>query len=531
MKWWDDLWLNEGFATWMANKAVDRLHPEWHHELEDMANANRARDDDSLGAVGAIRRPIVDDRESAGSVDSITYNNGMALISMVESTIGESAFRDGMRRYFQQHKFGNTSTDDLWRAFDVVGDVPVPTLADKWVREPGLPLVTMTRQCDKGVGSITLAQSPFGFVGKAASAGDPWFVPVRLALGARLDTVKTVVVKGEPVRVSLPACDTAVLANDGNRGHYRVRYDTQSLPLMLKAVAARLDAPGDRLGVFGNTVALYWAGLASLDDIGTVLRAFEREPDALYWKSVESSLQDVQSANQQVPPSAAWKQARTKWIATLKSADKSVAIAPGGAAANIAQFERREQIYRMLGRLGDMPTVVDARIRYATDGGNQDGPAMAHAVLDVVAQHARPFEFDALLDRWRKSNVARERRWLYEALAGVDDPKLATRALELTLDAGLPSFETTNMPSRLATAGHEPLVWAFLNQNWAQLSTRVGKWQQMSIIAETGRRSVDPARADQIEPTVVRDVGPFAAAAGRRAAQWSRVLVQSRRGA
>ncbi|CAN5488537.1 M1 family metallopeptidase [soil metagenome] len=531
MRWWDDLWLNEGFATWMANKAVASLHPEWHHELADMADQTRALDDDSLGVVGAIRRPVVDDREATGSIDSITYNKGMALISMVEATVGEAAFRDGMRRYFQQHKFGNTTTDDLWLAFDGIGDVPVPKLADKWVREPGLPLIDLVRRCDKGVGSVTLSQSPFGFIKPVATSADAWFVPVRLAIGARLDDRKTVVVRGEPVSVPLPSCNAPVLVNDGNHGHYRVHYDAASLPLMLKALAARPDAPGDRLGVFSNTVALYWAGAGSLDDVGAVLRAFEREPDALYWKSVVTSLLDLKLANAQTKPGAGWQRTRQQWIATLKAADIAIASVPGGPAANVDRLERREQIYRALGRLGDQPTVVDARIRYATDGGNQDGPAMAHAVLDVVAQHARPFEFDALVDRWRKSNVERERRWLYEAISTVDDPQLAARALALALDASLPSFETMHIPQRLAQAGHERLAWTFVDNHWEQLSGRAGKWLQTEMIAETGRRSTDAARADQIEPTIVRKVGAFAAAPGRRAAQWSRVLVQSQRNA
>src|SRR4051812_12594650 len=161
MAWWDNLWLNEGFASWMQNKAAEHLHPEWQTWLNASGAKQGAMAEDARRTTHPIQQPVAHETEAMAVFDTITYNKGQAFIRMLESYLGEDAFRDGIRRYMKQHAFNSTTTADLWRALEASSGKPVTTVAAAYTEQSGVPLVHAEASCVGGEQRVALRQDRF----------------------------------------------------------------------------------------------------------------------------------------------------------------------------------------------------------------------------------------------------------------------------------------------------------------------------------------------------------------------------------
>src|SRR4051812_31351739 len=161
MAWWDNLWLNEGFASWMQNKAAEELHPEWQTWLNASGSKQAAMAEDARRTTHPIQQPVANETEAMAVFDTITYSKGQAFIRMLESYLGEDAFRDGIRRYMKQHAFNSTTTADLWRALEASSGKPVTTVAAAYTEQSGVPLVHAEASCVGGEQRVALRQDRF----------------------------------------------------------------------------------------------------------------------------------------------------------------------------------------------------------------------------------------------------------------------------------------------------------------------------------------------------------------------------------
>src|SRR5205085_4185193 len=141
MSWWDNLWLNEGFARWMQTKAADDLHPEWKTGLQALAVGESGKRADAKSSTHPIVQPVEDAAQAEQAFDSITYDKGAAVIGMLEAYVGPAAFRDGVRRYMRAHAYGNTVDADLWREVQVAAGKPVLNIEADFTTQPGVPLI------------------------------------------------------------------------------------------------------------------------------------------------------------------------------------------------------------------------------------------------------------------------------------------------------------------------------------------------------------------------------------------------------
>ena len=228
MAWWDDLWLNEGFASWMAGRTTEKLHPEWNTALGAVENRDEAMARDALATTHPVVQHIETVEQASQAFDAITYQKGEAVIRMLEGYVGATAWRAGVRRYMQRHAYGNTVSDDLWRAMEASAGKPITAIAHDFTLQPGVPLITVGEStCSGGASRVRLTQGEFS---KDQPDKKPlaWRVPVILrSVGG-----------GEPVR-TLVSGGAASVGAARMRPRDRQRRPERLLPDALRAPAVR----------------------------------------------------------------------------------------------------------------------------------------------------------------------------------------------------------------------------------------------------------------------------------------------------
>jgi puromycin-sensitive aminopeptidase len=279
MAWWDDLWLNEAFATWMAFKIVDVWNPAWRVWLEFDQGKAGALQLDALRSTHPIRAEVKSVAEAGEAFDLITYEKGGAVLRMIEGYLGEERFRDGIRLYMRRHAKGNTVADDLWGALAEASREPVVELANAWIRTPGFPLVSVRRAGR----TLRLEQrrffsDPAEAAGDGAGAGEAWPVPMVLRFGAGGKIAEQrVLFRGRAMEVTLDVEPDFVVANGGGTGFFRVAYDAGELAALRANLRAL--APPERIQLLSDEWALVRSGDRDLGAFLDLCAGFAGEDD------------------------------------------------------------------------------------------------------------------------------------------------------------------------------------------------------------------------------------------------------------
>src|SRR5262245_27154185 len=240
MSWWNGLWLNEAFATFMEMLAVDAWKPEWKRWDTFGVSRAAAFSVDGLHSTRPIEYPVRAPKDAEAMFDVLTYEKGASVLRMLEQHIGPTVFRDGVRDYLHTHAYGNADTKDLWISLGKASQQAVPTLMDGWIFQPGYPLVTadLNEQSE-----LVMSQQRFTYLPNAAPG--LWQVPVQLRIqaGEKTKTQRLLLTRAEE-RVACPSDTQFVVVNEGGHGFYRVRYG----PLLLKRLLEALEtlAPIER---------------------------------------------------------------------------------------------------------------------------------------------------------------------------------------------------------------------------------------------------------------------------------------------
>jgi len=282
MAWWDNLWLNEAFASWMATKTAEKFHPQWQAELRRTPRVEEAMLEDARKTTHPVQTPVEQDSRAFDLFDSITYNKGEAFLYMLEAYLGENAFREGVRRYMRAHRFSNTTTADLWHHLSEASGQDVKVFAAQWTEQPGFPLVKIGQRCEGGRSVVTLTQERFTLNDPQAKPLS-WQVPVTLA-AAGVES-RPVLLGAAPAEVRFARCEPVRAVRVG---YYRVLYDDASFAQLVGALG-KLDA-ADRLRLLSDSFALVQAGRA---DVTRYLRLVDQlgdEADRTVWGQVIESL-------------------------------------------------------------------------------------------------------------------------------------------------------------------------------------------------------------------------------------------------
>ncbi len=527
MRWWDDVWLNEGFATWMANKVMASLHPEWQSWLLSAATSReRALQLDAGSATHPVVLPVVSIADVSEAFDPISYQKGGAVIRMIEETIGEAAFRQGMRRYMQKHAYGNTVTDQLWTELESASAKPVVAIAHDFTLQPGVPLLeAATRPCLDGVTTVTLAQSRFE-TDESSPQKLSWRIPTRVtAIGGRADAI-AIVGPGAPTAVRVDGCGPVVV-NSGLSGYVRTLYAPPDIERLRQEFS---NVPAiDQLGLLSDAWALGQVGRVPAVTYLDFAKAAKADGDVLVWKQIADRLADIDPIFDGSADQEKW---RAIARAMLHPQLQRVGWVPeAGQASSVALM--RESVIVALGLLHDPVVIAETRRRFERAPSDPAVlPAAIHdAVLRVTAVHADSATWQEILTRARKESDPAEKQDMYARLGLALDPVLAKRALELALGDEPPSGSAPWI-LRSVSSRHPEIAFEYAVTNESAVLALIEASSRYSFIPRLAQSSSDPGLAQKLreytESNVPRDARSGAEKAGAEILRRARSYANSR---
>ncbi len=462
MSWWDDLWLNEAFATWMAFHIVDQWQPDWKMWNDFQHYRAAALDLDALSSTHPIYVPVRSPEEATENFDLITYEKGASVVRMIERYLGPSAFRRGVRRYIRRHREGNTVAADLWNALSESSGQDVEPVVRTWIETPGFPLVSVKRRGER----ISLRQERFRLrprKGDKAKWPVPWVgrvgrKPVRHLLTRMRDSVEA-------------PPGSFLYGNADEGGFFRPLHGEDEL----RELAANLRQlrPAERMGLVGHQWAAVRAGHAGIEgwlDLATSFGA-ETDPDVLVQlRGPLAFIDDQLARDDQRQPF------RDRVIETF--GDQLVEL--GWDPADGEDGEMRLRRAAVISILGDVaawePVTAAAEKRFAAwleDRSVLDAN-LADSVVSLAARSADESRYAALLDAMEKAETPQERRRFLLALGSVGRPGLADRTLKLALSDAVPTQDVAFVYVRLLqNRAARDRTWAFLRRRWKAVRKRL----------------------------------------------------------
>jgi Aminopeptidase N len=473
MRWWNGIWLNEAFATFMASLCVDALEPGWRAFDTFQATWMTAFEIDCLASTRPVEFPVDSPDDASGMFDTLTYTKGGAILRMIEQWLGPRQFRDGIRRYLASHAYGNTETHDLWDALQAEGGQPVRRIMDAWIFQPGYPAITVRLDGDV----IRLTQHRF-----APSLPDDatrWPVPliVRQVLPDG-ELVQHVLVEADGLTLPLAHPAAIVIANTGGAAFVRTFYDDELRARLVEHAFTALS-PGERQGLVDDAWAAVVAGDASVETFLDLIEGFAEETAPAVWQTIITTLAWCDRFVEGV--------AREDFRAAVRALARPALERLGWDvrdADSDLDRELRGDLIRTLGVLGDDPEIQalarDAEMH--SRGGRPMEPAVAAAAVDVVAFVGGPREYDAFRAWMDAAPTPQEQeRYLY-ALTRFRDPALMARTLELVSSDAVRAQDAPFVLAR-AEANRDlgELAWRFVRDNWDALVPRFALTNVISL--------------------------------------------------
>jgi aminopeptidase N len=463
MGWWDDLWLNESFASWRSAKETDARNPTWRWWEGQDADKEKGMTADARPSSHAIHVHITDELQAETAFDGeITYSKGQAFLRMLEAYLTPDVFRSGIRRYIKARAYSNATGADLWLALGKASDQDVAGLASTWIMRPGFPLVTVNAKCDPGgTRMLNLTQKRF-----LRDGTDPlhttWSIPLRVRSGT-IGASTGVLFSAATQTISSGRCGEPLTIDAGNAGFFRVAYDDETF----RANAAsfgRLPDP-DRIALLDDQWALASSGQAPLATYFTLARSMGDDLDTRAWEQIIAALDTIQYSERGTRGHAAF-------VAFARSIVRPVAVRLGPHAQPNegpgTQMLRRD-VLAELGAWGDPAIIAQARRRFAAFVRDRRtiSPDDQPAILDIVAENADAATFEQLHSIARTAKSTSDVRRYYDVLMHVRNDALAQRAANIALSAEIPA-QAASARYRLLDAlayEHPALAWRALTAN------------------------------------------------------------------
>jgi puromycin-sensitive aminopeptidase len=501
MTWWNGLWLNEAFATFMEMLAVEAWKPEWKRWDSFGVERAAAFVVDGLHSTRPIEYPVRAPKDADAMFDVLTYQKGASVLRMLEQHIGPTLFRDGVRDYLHAHAYGNADTSDLWVSLGKVAKQPVPELMDGWIFQPGYPLITA--ELREGV-ELVLTQQRFTYLPNSAlstqhSAPATWQIPlqIRVASGGTRSTSRVLLTKKD-VTIPLPHDWESVFINEGGHGFYRVRYTPDLLRRLLSAGIDTL-APSERFNFINDAWATTVAGLMPLADYLDLTARFTEERDKNVWALLLESFSFLNRiiTVEDRPALEAFVRSR------IGPAVADLGWVPQRGESELTKQLRGELIGAQ-GKLGNDPAIQQRAAElyraYRNDAKAVD-PNIVPSLVAILAHTGDAARYEEFDERFRAAVTPQEERRYLFSLAAFQPKALLERTLARTISGEIRTQDAPFLVSAmLGNVDGRELAWAFVKMNWEKMDR---------LFPKQGVRRMCGGIVSLATPELERDVRDF----------------------
>ena len=515
MEWWNDLWLNESFASWMGTKAVDHLFPEWDMWTQFVVHdLNSGLGLDGLENSHPIEQEVHNPAEISQLFDAISYSKGASILRMLEQFLGQEQFKKGLHRYLSTHAYGNARGLELWQAMQDESRLPVVSMMESWINQTGYPVVhaDVRREADRT--SLQLSQQRFLYSGPNQ---DPttWHIPVSVSAPGAQDTPFTIMDLRDATLDVPTHGESWIKLNTRQTGFYRVQYEENELAKLIPAVESLELPAADRLGLQADAYALSQACLIPATRFLDLARAYKNERDYTVWADLAGNLGHLEMIL-----------AREPYYPRLQSFGRellrSIADEVGWEAKpgeGHLQALLRSTVLGRLGAFGEDELLQEAQRRFHRflKEPSSLSPDLKGVVYSLAARSGDGDTFETFRRLALEADLQEEKLRLLGAMARFHDQDLMTKALELSLSPEVRSQDTVTLVSSVAgnPGGGRDLAWDFIKNNWAELDQRYGAggFAMMRLVSITGGFTTLEARRDVEEffqcnpaPSVTRTI-------------------------
>jgi aminopeptidase N/puromycin-sensitive aminopeptidase len=491
MQWWDNLWLNEGFATWMSNKPVAAMHPEWNIEQSVVSGIDGTLGLDSQPTTRAIRAKADTPDEINQMFDGIAYGKASDVLLTVENYLGEETFRQGVHNYLAAHLYANATAEDFWGAQTSTSHKPVDKIMESLVAQPGAPIVTFGEQAK---GQVAVSQKRFYL--SPSIQPDPtqkWTLPV---------CFKTKI--GQNCELLTPSADKLTApagglfyANAGGKGYYRSSYPPSVYAALVKQVETSLT-PAERVSLLGDE----WAQVRSNKaPIGAYLELSAAVKDDLGVDVVGETMGGISAIYVRLAPTAEERAALEAWIRSTY-APVYAKLGPPADTDSSNTREMRAQLFSLLGYYGKDPAVIaqarEIAAKYLADPASIDS-TLAQSALSITARNGDAALFDRLQKIYETSTNPELQEGALNLLAQFEDPVLVRRSLDYAASGEVRNQDATiQFATALQIDNNRDQAWKYIQDNWekvqAQFTTAMGAalvGSTSSFCSVEGRASVE----------------------------------------
>jgi cytosol alanyl aminopeptidase len=508
-KWWDDIWLNESFATWMATKAAAEVFPTFGFQADSLTRTLGVMGADSLASARQIRQAILSNHDIAGAFDGITYSKGGGVLSMLEAWLGEDTFRKGVRLHLRRFEHGVADVDDFLRSMaDASGNDGVVEVFHSFLFQPGVPLLRVALDCAGERPALTLRQSRYLPLGSMASSEHRWHIPVCVRYadadgGAAERHCQLMSTSSARIELPVAHCPAWVMPNADGSGYYRVALDAEGWA----ALFAHFEAlnGNEARTLLASLSAAYHSGNVTTATLVDALPMLASHPDR---QVATAPLADLQTLHERLAPTPEIRanvEALVRDLYGARQRDLGLGARPTDSADEALLRASLTHAVAVLGRDRDLR----ARLTAAASGylatlqvdPDQIDPGVIDTMLEVAVEERGAQFANGLLETLLVSDDATFRSRALGALANSPDPAVGARLRALIGDARLRSNEAINVALvQAANEWQRDAVWTWIQneENRDQLLARIPAWRKGSI-ARIGGEFCDEARAAEVE--------------------------------
>ncbi|MCH8207276.1 MAG: M1 family metallopeptidase, partial [Chloroflexi bacterium] len=503
MEWWDDLWLNESFASWMGDKAVDRLFPEWETWTQFVSNdTNRGLSLDGLKSSHPIEQEVSNPAEIGQLFDAISYSKGASILRMLEDFLEEEPFRRGLHDYLAAHEYANARTEDLWAALGAASGRPVGAIMDTWTKQTGYPAVDVRVDRASDAIAVALTQKRFMYEdilseGEGDDDATTWQVPIRVG-NARDARAASALMEGTETTILFrgPA-DGWIKVNPLQTGFYRVKYPPEELERLQAPIRDLALPPADRLGIQNDTYALARAGHIPAVRFLDIAQAYVNETDATVCGDLATNLGAVDML--------LWDEPSYVGFQAFGRAIFQPIGAQIGWDSRDGEREMdallRSTVLSQLAGYGDEATLREGKGRFSryVDDRASVIADIRGVVFGIAARTGDRSTYDTIWELQKATDLAEEKVRLLMALGRFEQPGLLAETLERSLSDDVRVHDTISVLHTVARnrLGRD-LAWEFLKDNWAEFDRRYGEggFGLMSLVSITSAFTSQEKRDD-----------------------------------